>query len=120
MSELITLRAMRNSILNYAFAAAALVIALAAPARAEKLVVVEARGVGETAGEIMDSSTPVNLLIGEHLTLIGENGNQYCLDGPYAGPAERQSHGSRASGWFEGLLGGMSRDDVDPLTDCVK
>lgn len=100
--------------------ALATVLSFALPARAEKLVVVEARGVAQTAGEAIDSSTHLDLRLGERLTLIGENGNQYCLDGPYAGPAMPPGERSRESGWSGGLFSGLGREAVDPLTDCLK
>ena len=91
------------------------------PARAESLVVVEARGIASTAGSLIDSKNHLTLRPGEHVRLIGENGNQYCLDGPYDGPAKpllaqsRAAPGSRWSLWNSG-----EGDQADPLTDCMQ
>ena len=90
-------------------------------ARAETLVVVEARGIASTAGTLIDSKSHLTLRPGEHVRLIGENGNQYCVDGPYDGPAkpERASLGeqtrSRWNVWKTGV-----RDRADPQTGCIE
>ncbi|MBV9330948.1 MAG: hypothetical protein JOZ55_05285 [Alphaproteobacteria bacterium] len=92
-----------------------------ASARAETLVVVEARGIGSTAGQQMDSSAQLSLRRGEHVRLIGQNGNQYCLDGPYSGPALPVSAQSAAShtSLFD-MLTGRAGTTADPLTDCIR
>jgi len=62
-------------------------------AEAEQLVVVEARGVGYAQGAVLDSTKPVVLKEGQHLTLISEKGATIKLDGPY-----NQAPGAGASG----------------------
>lgn len=91
-----------------------------APASAEKLVVVEARGIGSTAGQIVDSATHLNLRVGEHVRLIGENGNQYCIDGPYDGPARPLHHAAGNAGIFSRVLDPEPGRTVNPLTDCIR
>src|SRR5690242_9231810 len=88
-------------------------------ARAETLVVVEARGIASTAGAVMDSASHLTLRPGEHVRLIGENGNQYCLDGPYDGPA-KPSNGAGSAGWLSKLMKPGEHDEADSLTDCVR
>jgi hypothetical protein len=96
-------------------------LSLAVPARAEPLVVLEARGTGSTAGETIDSASRLTLERGEHIRLIGQNGNQYCLDGPYDGPAEPPHRKPSGLGWLASLfLGSSAQDRADRLTDCVR
>ncbi len=52
-------------------------------AQAANLVVVEARGIGMRAGQIVDSTKPLALKEGQHLTLINPAGATLKLDGPY-------------------------------------
>jgi hypothetical protein len=114
-------RRARHAALTGCAAALACCLSLAAPARAEQLVVLEARGTGSTPGETIDSATRLTLERGEHLRLIGQNGNQYCLDGPYNGPAEPTFEKSSGLDWLASLFFGSStRGGVDPLTDCVR
>jgi hypothetical protein len=89
-------------------------------AHAETLVVVEARGIGSTAGQTMDSSKHLSLLGGEHIRLIGANGNQYCLDGPYEGPARPPRRAAEDRGLLSFLQGADVAEQADPLTDCVQ
>ena len=105
--------------LSRAFALAALAAALAALAAAEKLVIVEARGVGSTAGQVIDSKQHLSLLVGEHVRLIGENGNQYCIDGPYDGPALPAAKARVAPNLVSRLIGSGVHAS-DPLTDCLQ
>jgi hypothetical protein len=106
------------------FAAALLAfssIADGSGARAETLVVVEARGIASTAGAVMDSTSHLRLRRGEHVRLIGENGNQYCVDGPYEGPARPVGGAPTGTGrslWS--LLQPDGHDQADPLTDCIR
>jgi hypothetical protein len=99
--------------------AALLCLSAMSDAQAEFLVVVEARGIASTTGSLIDSKSRLTLRQGEHVRLIGENGNQYCVDGPYDGPAKppRTSSGgrSRLNPWNVG-----GRDQADPLTDCIR
>jgi hypothetical protein len=90
-------------------------------AGAETLVVAEARGIGSTAGESMDSAKHLTLRRGEHVRLIGQNGNQYCVDGPYDGPARPATHAGAYPDWMSLLLfGAGAGDGADPLTDCLR
>ena len=96
-----------------------LLVLTSAVARAEPLVVVEARGIASTAGTLIDSKSRLSLRPGEHVRLIGENGNQYCLDGPYDGPAKPVTSGNPArSQWHFWNAG--ARDQANSLTDCVQ
>jgi len=99
-----------------------LLLLVASPsARAETLVVAEARGIGSTAGESIDAAKHLTLRRGEHVRLIGQNGNQYCLDGPYDGPAKPAVHGSSYPDWFSLLVYGAGvGQGTDPLTDCLR
>jgi hypothetical protein len=91
------------------------------PLRAETLVVVEARGIGSTAGENIDSAKRLALRRGEHVRLIGQNGNQYCLDGPYDGPAKPPGQASTYPDWLSLLVFGVGAGrQADPLTDCLR
>jgi len=67
-------------------AGAALLAALALPARADGLMVAEARG-GATlhVGETIDAGRPVKLEPGQRLTLIASNGAVIKLTGPFEG-----------------------------------
>src|SRR5262249_50858430 len=100
-------------------AAASIFFSWSSVARAESLVVVEARGIASTAGTLVDATSHLTLRQGEHVRLIGENGNQYCLDGPYDGPAKPlrtpSGGGTRRNLWNVG-----ERDQADPLTDCIQ
>lgn len=50
---------------------------------AAQLVIVEARGIGFAPGATVDSSRPLVLRQGQHLTLISPDGATLKLDGPY-------------------------------------
>jgi hypothetical protein len=54
-----------------------------AAAQATDLVVVEARGIAMRSGQIVDSTKPLVLKQGQHVTLIGPTGATLKLDGPY-------------------------------------
>jgi hypothetical protein len=96
-------------------------ISLAAPARAEPLVVLEARGTGSTAGNTIDSASRLTLERGEHIRLIAQNGNQYCLDGPYDGPAEPARKKPSGFDWLASLFfGSRAEDRADRFTDCLR
>ena len=67
--------------------AGALTAALAtSSAQAAMLVVAEARGVALKPGDTVDSTKPLNLKQGQHLTLVSETGATLKLDGPYDRP----------------------------------
>src|SRR5476651_1229908 len=55
-------------------------------AGAATLVVAEARGVALKPGTTLDSTKPLTLKQGQHVTLISETGSTLKLDGPYNQP----------------------------------
>jgi hypothetical protein len=59
---------------------------LTAQADAATLVVAEARGIGLKPGATLDSTRPLTLKQGQHVTLISETGSTIKLDGPYDRP----------------------------------
>jgi|SRR5450432_2323921 hypothetical protein len=61
-------------------------VLLAAASQAKDLVVVEARGVALTAGQLIDDSQPLVLQDGQRVTLIAGNGATLKLRGPYNQP----------------------------------
>lgn len=83
---------------------------LPAIAQAAQLVVVEARGVGFAPGATLDSTKPITLQEGQHLTLISQSGNTIKLDGPFSGaPGEGSSGGVTLSDKIAALGGGGQR-----------
>lgn len=86
----------------------ALVLLLAAPAHAASLVVVEAKGSDLTPGATIDDKASVTLADGARLVLIGEDGSQVTLRGPFKGtPA---SAGQGATQQLAGLLSARGAD----------
>lgn len=75
--------AFRNTASLAALTAALL---LAGAASAANLIVVEARGVGLKPGSTIDSTKPLVLKQGQHVTLISEQGATLNIDGPYNQP----------------------------------
>jgi len=65
------------------FCALATVLLAGSWAQAENLIVVEARGVGIKPGSTVDSTKPLVLKQGQHVTLISETGATLTIDGPY-------------------------------------
>src|SRR5580704_11056424 len=65
---------------------ALLLLAAATGANAAPLVVVEARGIALKPGAVLDSTKPLVLKQGQHVTLISESGSTLKLDGPYDQP----------------------------------
>jgi hypothetical protein len=59
---------------------------MAGSANAAVLVVAEARGIGLKPGATLDSTKPLALKQGQHVTLISETGSTLKLDGPYNQP----------------------------------
>src|SRR5258706_9326919 len=55
------------------------------PARADQLVVADARGVALTPGQSIDASQPLKLAAGQRVTLIADNGATIKLSGPFEG-----------------------------------
>ena len=78
--------------------AAAALLAPMAPAGADELVVVEARGVDLHPGDMVDAAKPLALKEGQHVTFIAVNGATFKLDGPYSKPptADLAAGGSTA------------------------
>jgi len=70
-------------------------VAGASPAFAGNLVVVEARGIGLSPGAMLDDGKPLNLLEGQHVTLIAANGATIKIDGPFhEAPSAARNGGS--------------------------
>jgi len=81
-----------------AFALLALATIASAPARAESLVVVEARGINLRPGQTVDGTQPLVLKEGQHVSLINSAGITFSLDGPYnKPPAADQSGGAKVT-----------------------
>lgn len=85
------------------FVAAAGIAALScllagAPARADEMVVVVARGVALHPGERIDTAKPLVLAEGQHVTLVALNGTTLKLDGPYDKPPAAAGSGGSAAG----------------------
>jgi hypothetical protein len=74
---------MRMILLGRLAGATAASILLATTVQAKDLVVVEARGVALTAGQMIDDGTPLVLQEGQRVTLIAGNGATLKLRGPY-------------------------------------
>ena len=99
---------------------ALLSMVLVGPASAEKLVIVEARGIGSTAGQVVDSHSRLKLRLGERVRLIGENGNQYCIEGPYDGPARPLDDRAGSRNLFSSVGKTQTGHTPSPLTDCLR
>ncbi len=70
------------------------VLALPAGAvRAANLTVVEARGIGLAPGSTIDSTKPLVLKQGQHVTLISDDGATLSIDGPYNQPPSAGGNG---------------------------
>ncbi len=72
-----------------------------APASADMLVVVDARGGALQPGQTIDAQTPIVLQAGQRVTLIAANGATIKLSGPFEGVPDPQSQ--RAGGVVESL-----------------
>src|ERR1051325_385611 len=71
-----------------------LLIGSCTAAAAANLVVIEARGIAMRAGQTVDSTKPLDLKQGQHLTLISPAGVTIKLDGPYnKAPDAEQARG---------------------------
>jgi hypothetical protein len=85
-------------------------LTLPAAAWSAQLVVVEARGVGYAQGAVLDSTKPIVLKEGQHLTLVSEDGSTIKLDGPYnQAPGTGSSNGVTLSMKLAALAGGGQR-----------
>jgi hypothetical protein len=67
-------------------ALAAALLLSAGGAQAANLIVVEARGIGLKPGATVDSTKPLVLKQGQHVTLISDTGATLSIDGPYNQP----------------------------------
>jgi hypothetical protein len=67
-------------------AALVMLMALTGAAEAAQFVVLEARGISLARGTMLDSSKPLVLKQGQHVTLISDSGVTLKLDGPYNKP----------------------------------
>src|SRR5471032_966656 len=62
-------------------------------AQAANLIVVEARGIGLKPGTSIDSTKPLVLKQGQHVTLISDSGATLSIDGPYDQPPSAGGEG---------------------------
>ena len=72
-------------------------------ARAENLIVVEARGIGIKPGSSVDSTKPLALKQGQHVTLISTAGATLTIDGPYDQPPSAGGQGRNIGATLAGL-----------------
>jgi hypothetical protein len=75
-----------------ALAAAATLTATSADAA--QMVVAEARGIALKPGSLLDTSKPLTLKEGQHVTLISSSGATLKLDGPYNGAPDTDKGGT--------------------------
>jgi len=75
--------AIRNAL---GFCALATVLLAGSAEQAANLIVVEARGIGLKPGTSIDSTKPLQLKQGQHVTLISDSGATLSIDGPYNQP----------------------------------
>jgi hypothetical protein len=74
------------------------------PAHAANLIVVEARGIPMRVGGTVDSTKPITLKAGQHVTLINDAGTTLKLDGPYdRAPDADQARGLNLSAMVAAL-----------------
>lgn len=86
----------------------ALALMMAAPALTAPLVVVEARGVDLAPGATIDDKASLTLADGARLVLIGEDGAQVTLRGPFQGAPAAAGQG--ATQQLAGLLSARGTD----------
>ena len=72
-------------------------------AQAENLIVVEARGIGVKPGTSVDSTKPLVLKQGQHVTLISTSGATLTIDGPYDKPPSAGGQGRSVGATLAGL-----------------
>ena len=80
------MEALMKSRLTLSLTLALLGGSLASSASAAVLVVAEARGIALKPGATLDSTKPLTLKQGQHVTLVSETGSTLKLDGPYDRP----------------------------------
>jgi hypothetical protein len=83
--------------------ALAALLLLGTAAQAESLIVVEARGVGIKPGTSIDSTKPLVLKQGQHVTLITQAGATLSIDGPYNKPPAAGGQGRSVGTTLAGL-----------------
>lgn len=110
-----------------ALVAAAAALSSHAP-RAAELIVVEARGIGLQAGDVIDDQATLDLKEGQHLTLITATGATLKIDGPFdRAPAAGGAADEDNSGFGTALRAlvtqsaaraeaGVVRDGLTPVT----
>ncbi len=86
------------------FLAVAMAAFTAGAAEAANLIVVEARGIALKPGTAVDSTKPLALKPGQHVTLISEQGATLSIDGPYDQPPSAGG-GSKSLGATLAALG---------------
>ena len=77
----------------FGFCALAALLIAGGTAQAASLVVVEARGIGLKPGSSIDSTKPLVLKQGQHVTLISDSGATLSIDGPYDQPPSAGGQG---------------------------
>ena len=77
---------------------------------AATLVVAEARGIALKPGATLDSTKPLALKQGQHVTLISETGSTLKLDGPYNQPPV--AAGAGTGGRSFGIMPGKPDDSI--------
>lgn len=95
-------------------AGALLLAALAAssPAHAADVVVVEAKGIDLSAGQVLDGARPLPLVAGQKLTLITDDGRTIKLKGPSEAPP-LPSVGTEHAGVATSLKGLLKAREAD-------
>jgi hypothetical protein len=66
----------------------------ATSAQAAQMIVAEARGIGLKPGAMLDTSKPLVLKEGQHVTLISTSGATLKLDGPYSAAPDADKGGT--------------------------
>jgi hypothetical protein len=84
-------------------------LALPASANAADLIVAQARNIGYSPGAKIDSSKPLSLKEGQHLTLISPKGDTINLDGPFNGAPLAGGNGTGIMTTLAALGGGNKR-----------
>mgnify|MGYP000861569353 CR=1 FL=1 len=85
-----------------------LALLLSAPVQAAPLVVVEAKGTDLAPGATIDDKAPLTLADGARLVLIGEDGAQVTLRGPFKGAPAAAGQGTTQQ--LAGLLSARGAD----------
>jgi hypothetical protein len=94
---------------HLAFAAIALALLVPASAGAGQMIVAEARGIALKPGQMLDTSRPLTLVAGQHVTLISSSGATLKLDGPYNGAPDTDNGGTGLSDRLASLTSNSTR-----------